>query len=102
MFTSDHHACLILVARKNYATLEINPKLELNSDFASGGQGKNKGRQSETLTKFYQNYLLEQRTVEYLSVKKPILGARMSATVSACLSLEKYFCSFSNKISYIS
>ena len=26
----------------------------------------------------------------------------MSATVSACLSLEKYFCSFSNKISYIS
>ena len=26
----------------------------------------------------------------------------MSVTVSACLSLEKYFCSFSNKISYIS
>ena len=46
----------------------------------------------------YQNYLLEQRTVEYLSVKKPILGARVRATVSACLSLEKYFCSFSNKI----
>ena len=39
--------------------------------------------------------------MEYLSVKKPILGARMSATVSACLSLEKYFCSFSNKISCI-
>ena len=39
--------------------------------------------------------------MEYLSVKKRILGARMSATVSACLSLEKYFCSFSNKISYI-
>ena len=33
--------------------------------------------------------------------KLPILGARMSATVSACLSLEKYFCSFSNKISCI-
>ena len=49
----------------------------------------------------YQNYLLEQRTVEYLSVKKPILGARMRATVSACLSLEKYFCSFSNKISCV-
>ena len=31
----------------------------------------------------------------------PILGARMSATVSACLSLEEYFCSFSNKISCI-
>ena len=54
------------------------------------------------ISSIYQNYLLEQRTVEYLSVKKPILGARMSATVSACLSLEKYFCSFSNKISYIS
>ena len=46
----------------------------------------------------YQNYLLEQRTVEYLSVKKPILGARVRATVSACLGLEKYFCSFSNKV----
>ena len=46
----------------------------------------------------YQNYLLEQRTVEYLSRKKPILGARMRTTVSACLSLEKYFCSLSNKI----
>ena len=42
----------ILFARENYATLEINPKLELNSDFASGGEGKNKGRQSETLTSF--------------------------------------------------
>ena len=50
--------------------------------------------------KLYQNYLLEQRTVEYLSVKKPILAARMSSTVSACLRLEnsKYFCPFSNKM----
>ena len=57
----------------------------------------------QNFTKLYQNYLREQRTVEYLSVKKPIsvLRARMSATVSACLSLEKYFCSFSNKISCI-
>ena len=44
----------------------------------------------------YQNYLLEQRNVEYLSVPKP-----MSATVSACLSLEKYFCSFSNETSCV-
>ena len=42
----------ILFARENYATVEINPGLELNSDFASGGQGKNKGRQSETLTSY--------------------------------------------------
>ena len=70
--------------------------------FASGGQGKNRGSHSETLASYIKTtYLLEQRTVEYLSVKKPILGARMSATVSACLSLEKYFCSFSNKISCI-
>ena len=34
--------------------------------------------------------------MEYLSVPTP-----MSATVSACLSLEKYFCSFSNKISCV-
>ena len=34
-------------------------------------------------------------------MKKPISGARMSATVSARLSLEKYFCSFSNKISCV-
>ena len=46
------HACLILVAHENYTTLEINPKLELNSGFASGEQGKNKGRQSETLTSY--------------------------------------------------
>ena len=34
--------------------------------------------------------------MEYHSVPTP-----MSATVSACLSLEKYFCSFSNKISCV-
>ena len=34
--------------------------------------------------------------MEYLSVPTP-----MSATVSACLSLEKYFCSFSNETSCI-
>ena len=46
------HACLNLVARENYTTLEINPKLELNLDCASGGQGKNTRRQSETLTSY--------------------------------------------------
>ena len=71
----------------------ILTKLDLNPHFARGGQGKNKGRQSET------TYL--NRTVEYLLVKKPILGARKGANVSACLSLEKYFCSFSNRISCV-
>ena len=71
----------------------ILTKLDLNPHFARGGQGKNKGRQSET------TYL--NRTVEYLLVKKPILGARMGANVSAWLSLEKYFCSFSNRISCV-
>ena len=54
------------------------------------------GKSKRNFSKLYQNYLLEQRTVEYLSVPTP-----MSATVSACLSLEKYFCSFSNKISCV-
>ena len=43
----------------------ILTKLDLNPHFARGGQGKNKGRQSET------TYLI--RTVAYLLAKKPIL-----------------------------
>ena len=70
------------------AKLDLNPIFRVVDKVKIGG----------VKAKLYQNYLLEQRTVEYLSVKKPILGARMRATVSACLSLEKYFCSFSNKI----
>ena len=68
------HACLILVARENYATLEINPKLELNLDFASGGQGKNKGRQSETLTSYIKITYLNKELWNIFQWRSPFWG----------------------------
>ena len=68
------HACLNLVARENYTTLEINPKLELNLDCASGGQGKNKGRQSETLTSYIKITYLNKELWNIFQWRSPFWG----------------------------